>query len=241
MPRGTLDYSKWDSLDDEEEVRKDELTETSSSRNTDAQRQNNHIESMRLIAEWVKDAYPRLAADGVTHLVRFIALQHRGIHRDNTSRHVEITAFLEAYEAEIGPEDSREHDDLLHAMLALGHLCVRRLDEADTAIRARANSVLTVVQGAINTLWASRCEGGPRALFSLLLKEPHGGIATKYRGYKYASEVVTDPPEDPRDRPGPEPTFVTKLGRAVFMQLAVGTPYVHCLEYLPRPFSFMPS
>lgn len=223
----SIDYSKWDTLDDD-----DDIVASSSAAPvrapgpgvTLADRQSNHSQSMQLIAQWISEAYPRIPSENRTQLIKFITIQHRGIHRDNTPRHLEIVAFLEADEA-AGPPESRPHDDLLQALLALGHMCAKRSgDDSDKVKKAQASRVLEVVQGALNTLWAARCEpaGGARAVFDRLLKEPEGDYAKRYRRFEFASDVVKTPPEDPRDRAPPEPSFMTKLGRSVFLQLGIG-------------------
>jgi len=228
-----VDYSKWDHLDDEDDIPPVKVAGSSttlakpasgSPAMTDREKFSNHNQSMRLIAEWVKEAYPRISADGVTQLIKFITLQHRGIHKDNTMRAAEITAFLEAADAAAGPVEERQEDDLVHALLALGHRCSQMSGEESlpAAEKAKAYGVLTVVQGALNTLWAARVEGGARVLFDKLLKAPDSDYAKRYRALELASDCVRNPPDDPRDRPPEEPTFMTKLGRAVFMQLGVG-------------------
>lgn len=233
----TVDYSKWDHFDDDDDLplRTGPASSTTLAKLqsngqpivTERQRMANHEESLRLIAEWVKQAYPRIPADNVTQLIRFITLQHRGIHPDNARRAAEITAFLETRDAALGSElETRKEDDLLHALLALGHLCSQKASLADGSVddneKAKANGVLTVVHGALNTLWAARVEGGARRLFDQLLKEPEGTLAKRYRALEFALDCVRNPPEDPRDRPPAELTWMTKLGRAVFMQVAIG-------------------
>jgi len=234
-PHKAVDYSKWDLIDDEDEPPSSGQGASSAPSTlakqrsgaqpslTDRERQANHTESMRLIADWAKEAYPRMPSENVNQLMKFITLQHRGIHRDNTPRATEITAFLEAADAAAGEVDARSEDDLMHALLALGHMCSKRAsNDASADEKNKAYRVLTVVQGALNTLWAARVEGGARALFAALHKEPEGPMASRYRALEYAADALRTPPEDPRDRPPPEPTFMTKLGRAVFVQMGIG-------------------
>jgi len=202
-----VDYSKWDAVDDEDD-------EMAAPRQLTPERKAHHDQSMVLIAAWVREADPRLSPDETLLLMGFLAVQHHGIHPDNVRRHVEIVAFLERAAVQ-GKEPS------VHALLALGQLCKDRSQDADAEAAARANRVLGVAVGALNTLWAARCEGGARQLFDALLHEPTGALAKRYRDSEFAFDCVAAPPEDPRDAPPPaEPvTWLRQTGSAVLLQL----------------------
>ena len=78
----TVDYSKWDHLEDDDDLppRTGPAPSTALAKPesngqpilTERQRMANHEESMRLIAEWVKEAYKRMPADNVTQLIKFV-------------------------------------------------------------------------------------------------------------------------------------------------------------------------
>ena len=199
-----LDYSKWDMLDDEDDgpIIKPSLQE----------KQSIHDDSMRMIAEWLKEADPRITEEQRTQLVNFIKVQHRGIHLDNTPRHLEIVAFLEAA-ADAGTEP------LLHSLLALGQLCYDRAQTNDQVLKAQAGRMLEVAMIALNTVWASRCEGGSRALFVKLLRDRQSELSKRYRDLSFATEVIGAPPQDPRDMPLSELSWWTKLAHAMTIQL----------------------
>lgn len=86
-----VDYSRFDSIDDEDE--------TPDPQANYSQKLHNHAASMQLIADWLKRAWPPLSDEQVAHILAFVAAQHRGIHPDNTKRATEIVAFIEARQA----------------------------------------------------------------------------------------------------------------------------------------------
>ena len=217
-----VDYSKWDLLDDED----DDLPPKSAAAPPQPplasfeERQANHGESTRIIAEWAREADPRLSEDDLRQLMRFITVQHRGVHPDNTPRHVEIVAFMEKAAAE-GKAPAN-----LHSLLALGHLCGSKSEGAEQVVAAQANRMLDVVMCAINTLRAAEVAGGPRPLFDKLLKERDSPLAARYRLLEFAAEVVQQPPLDPRDAP-PEPwisqgtSWFSRLVRVAGLQCGI--------------------
>lgn len=152
---------------------------------------------MALIADWLREAYPRLAEDELATLLHFVSAQHPGKFAHNIMRHQGITAFLEAEAANDRGVPS------LHALLALGHLARERSESADSAEAGRGERILIVAMHAINTLAACAREGGARNLFGAMLRAPNGDIARRYRALEYATDCVHSPPPDPRDAPPP--------------------------------------
>ena len=100
----TLDYSKWDLIEDE-----DDLPEPGEGlpmpKGADPKlglphyvdRQVHHDESMKLIAQWCKEAYPRQSEEELRQTMAFVAVQHRGVHPTNVMRHLEIVGFLDGF------------------------------------------------------------------------------------------------------------------------------------------------
>ena len=185
----------------------------------DADRMTHHKQSMALIAEWLKEAYPSLIDDEVALLLRFVSAQHPGRFDHNIMRHSGITAFLEAAEAN-GSKPS------LHALLALGHLARERSESPDSEMAGRGGRILVAVMHAINTLAACEQEGGARKLFDAILRSPKGDVAKKYLDLEYATDCVRQPPPDPRQvasRSDP-PTlgvFASVCSRMLLYQLVI--------------------
>ena len=209
-----VDYSKWDMVDsDDEDVR---AVRGAPSRDSAVDRRAHHDQSLALIAEWVREAYPRIDDAGLGQLMRFVSVQHPGVHAHNTMRHQGITAFLEAASSE-GRTPS------LHALLALGHLAKERSEAADAEVAGRGGRVLVVAMHALNTLVACEREGGARRLFDVLLHAPEGEVGRRYRALEYATECVRDPPPDPHEAPPAAPGVTARrsLCRALLVQLVV--------------------
>lgn len=212
-----VDYSKWDFVDSDEDDEEPKRPPAPTPSYVD--RRAHHDESQQLIAAWLREADGRLSEPELARLMKFIAVQHRGIHETNVMRHQEIVAFLEAAAA-AGTMPS------LHVLLNLGRLCKERLDGADKTVAGQAERILLVAMGAINTLAACDAEGGARALFEKLLRPADAderGVVEAYKNFMYAVEVVKEPPDDPRDAPPPPPerSWLQKLGRACIIQIGV--------------------
>lgn len=195
-PASTTDYSKWDMLDDDsddERLASQFVTEVA---------KHNHGASLGVIKEWIEESSPFLEPEAASCLLDFVRVQHRGIHETNvTVRHQEVTAFLEKAQAEGRPS-------MLHTLLDLCSHCHAQIAKEER--KAQAERMLPVVMSALNTLWATEWEGGARALYEKMLREPDGRVATKFKAYGYATDCVASPP--PRlqaslDSPPEEPTL----------------------------------
>jgi hypothetical protein len=159
-----------------------------------ADRQAHHDESMKVIAEWCKEAYPRQSDEELRQTVAFVAVQHRGIHPTNVMRHLEIVAFLDKAEKKgTLPE--------LHALIALAKHAQKKMSDEKTEadLKAQAERVFMVAMQALNTLAACTKEGGARKLFDECLNAPMGEVSRAYIALRYALDNVTSPPKDPRD------------------------------------------
>ena len=72
-----VDYSKWDTIEDEDEA-------VAVDRTADfVKRAEHHKASMQLIATQLRSAWP-LSGEQTAHLLDFVQAQHRGIFADNT-------------------------------------------------------------------------------------------------------------------------------------------------------------
>ena len=125
-----VDYSRWDSIEDEDEVRTQAVPSPAPPLSSKSpppayvDRTAHHQESLKLIAGWIREAEPGLSDDELTQVMKFITVQHRGIHSDNIVRYREIIGWCEAAEAE-GTMPS------LHTLLALGAYARARFDDPD--------------------------------------------------------------------------------------------------------------
>ena len=117
-----VNYSKWDSIVDEDEV---------PDRTADFEKRvDHHKASMQLIASQLKQAWPPLSQEQTGHLLDFVQAQHRGVFADNTKRAAEIVAFVEG---RLAPSTRP-----LHALA----LFARRTEvDADEPARAQAKRV----------------------------------------------------------------------------------------------------
>lgn len=224
-----VDYKKWDAIVDSDDDEPRGGSGSGSGGNAGLQqrrktpargtpeyndRMSHHSQSMAMIAEWLKEADPRMSSDEVTQMIKFITVQHRGVHPHNIMRHAEIVAHLEA--AEAAGESPR-----MHSLIALCYLAKHRAEDADHEVAGRGKRVLVVAMGALNTLCACEHEGGAHRLFDALLGEPKSALQTKYTACEFAAECVANPPDDPRDAPPPEPSLWRKLGRAMMLQIGM--------------------
>lgn len=178
------DYSKWDLLEDSDD-------EKLCGRSVEEVAKANHGASLNLLKDWLAEASPALEKAVAMQVLDFVRVQHRGIHDDNTARHQEITAFLDKAEAPGGPGMPP-----LQPLLDLGRYSHTKLagEGVSKEEQERGERMLPVVMGALNTLWAAECEGGSRALFAAMLKEPDGPTAKKYKKFGFATDVVAKPP-----------------------------------------------
>ena len=84
-----VNYSKWDTIEDEDEA-------VAVDRTADfVKRAEHHKASMQLIATQLRQAWPTLSGEQTAHLLDFVQAQHRGVFADNTKRATEIVAFIE--------------------------------------------------------------------------------------------------------------------------------------------------
>ena len=192
-----VDYSKWDLIEDDDVPEPGEGLPTKElpkhGQPAYVDRKAHHDESMQLIASWTKEAYPRQTEDELQLLMRFISVQHKGIHPNNIMRHREIVAFLKSCE-------KKGKKPELHALLGLAKLAQKRLSDSDENIKGQAGRILMVSMSAINTLVAADSEGGAAALFETCLKAPLGEVCRKYVDLRYATEIFgVNAPKDPRD------------------------------------------
>jgi hypothetical protein len=223
-----VNYAKWDNLD----VDDDDPPPRPKAVPQDPQA--HHGQSMQLIAEWIREAYPRLNEEELAQLMKFVALQHPGIHPDNIMRHAGIAAFFDEAAA-AGKLPS------LHALLALGQLAKERSQSSDAEEAGRGGRILLVASQAINTLVACQSEGSARQFFDTMLREPNGELVARYRALGFATACLQDPPPDPRDAPPPEPSWCYKLWRGVAMQLAAMSVVGILMHFaMPDPSLFLP-
>ena len=193
-----VDYSKWDLIEDEDDLpvageglptreppkRKEPLW---------ADKQAYHDESVQLLAEWLKQAYSRQTDGERTAVVDFIIAQHKGSHPNNIARHREIIAFLKKAETEKTMPEK-------HALIAIAKLAQKRMkNDEDDAKKQQAERVFMVSMCALNTLEATLQEGGADNLFEQLMRSPSSESTRKYVALQYALDLVTSTPEDPRD------------------------------------------
>ena len=233
-----VDYSRWDSIEDEDEVRTQAVPSPAPPLSSKSpppayvDRTAHHQESLKLIAGWIREAEPGLKDDELTQVMKFITVQHRGIHSDNIVRYREIIGWCEAAEAE-GTMPS------LHTLLALGAYARAKFDDPDKEVAGKGERVMLVAMCAINTLAAIQKEGGARPLFEQLLRAPNGDVCKRYKDLAFGTDAIHDPPPDPRrhkGRPGSAPgedavaasmsaylgnTWLERLGRALLIQLVV--------------------
>ena len=167
-----VDYSKWSNVgdsDDEDDGRK----AADSTPAADFGRQ--------LLAQWVMEAAPNVSKDEIHHLTRFVeAQQPRLGERDNRSRATDITHFLE----------TQRPPRTAPIVAAVAASQTRNFDVLDAGERAPALRVRAALTSALNTLCASKENGGPRKLFELMRDSPTGDVATRYAKQAYAAAAV---------------------------------------------------
>jgi len=203
-----VNYSKWDTIGDEDEA-------VAVDRTADfVKRAEHHKASMQLIATQLRQAWPTLSGEQTAHLLDFVQAQHRGVFADNTKRATEIVAFIEARSA----PSTRP----LHALA----LFARRgeAEVADAPSRAQAKRVFDVAVCALNTVAACAAAGGARRLFDEMLREPQGQMARRYRASEFAIDVLKGAPPDPtrpEDLGKVDDHGSWPIARSVFWQLLI--------------------
>ena len=225
-PHKVVDYSKWELMLDDDEKRERTFREV----------RDTHQESMKLIAQWIRDTSPKIKSTELRRMLDFITVQHRGIHPTNVMKAAEICAFLE----KLGPHEQLD----IEKFVLLAKAAKKLTEHEEEAERTRGGLVLNVATGALNTLAAVYDVGKPRWLFDMLTKEGDGEVMKKYKEFGYAMGKIHEPPPDPyaRDLPYDMKSWCSKLWKAVALQLIVSSVIMRSARLrTPRHESLSPS